>query len=282
MKSDQSKQMAEFSDQGYVILRGFFEPQLIQGAREALTVLVDKIAAKLVAEGKIRDPLSNEPFETRLNKLFENHLDEAPMLLRPELHLAGLYPIFFNDRLLDVVETILGPEILLYPNYSSRPKQPGLKKAEVLWHQDGGYTEGKAGMKVDALRMVNLWAPLVTAHVELGCMQFVPGTHKLGGVKHAPHPQLGWLEIDKEFLDPRRSQAVNIEMDPGDVVLFHNMLFHQGLPNRSKIVRWNLDWRYLDGTQPTLRKEKGHLARSRLNAGGVVKDAGDWAGLSFT
>ncbi len=274
----------QFSEQGYVILHGFFEPAVVEGARDALGALVEQRAQDLLAAGKIRDPLAGEPFETRLYRLYADRLDDAPMRFRPELHRAGLFPVFFHPGLLDIVEVILGEEILLYPNYTSRPKYPGLKRAEVLWHQDGGYTEKVSGGGVSAadLNMVNVWAPLVAAHEEQGCMQFIPGSHRLGSMPHAPHPQWKWLEIAREQLEPRIKEAVSIELDPGDVVLFHNMLFHQGLPNRSKIIRWNLDWRYLDAAQPTLRKQKGHLARSRRDPSAVVRDGGDWERRSFS
>lgn len=283
MNAETATLQEQFNEEGYVILRGFFEPEVVQAARGAMASLVEKEAQKLKAAGKITDTLPNAPFETRLLQLYANDLDSAPLIYRPELHVGGLYPAFFHQRLLDIVESILGPEILLYPNYSSRPKYPDMKRAEVLWHQDGGYTESMSGAgKADALRMVNLWSPLVPAHTEHGCMQFIPQSHTMGTVPHAQDPKVKFLEIVKEHLAPVLHKAINIEMDPGDVVLFHNLLFHQGLPNRSKIIRWNLDWRYLDGTQETLRKEKGHLARSKKHPEKVVKSAKQWESLSFT
>ena len=284
MKTTQPDLVDTFNDEGYVILRGLLEPEVVSGARRGLEKLVDKEADALVAAGKISDPLKHEPFETRRYRLYENFLDQAPLRFRPELHLPELYPVFFHRQLLDAVEQILGPEILLYPNYTSRPKFPKYKRAEVLWHQDGGYTEkmDNTGASADVLRMVNVWAPLVPAHEEHGCMQFIPRSHTLGSVPHAAHPEWKWLEISREFLEPRLNQAITIEMDPGDVVLFHNMLFHQGLPNRSNIIRWNLDWRYLDASQSTMRRQKGHMARSKKNPDAVVKDAADWSMRSFT
>jgi len=177
--------------------------------------------------------------------------------------------------LLDVVETFLGGEIRLYPNYSARPKLPDHAPTQVLWHQDGGYTGGQAEM----LRMVNVWTPLVPARVENGCMQFIPGTHRLGIVPHEKRDY--YLEIASEYLEPRLNQAIPIEMDPGDIVLFHNLLFHMGLPNRSHMVRWSLDWRYQDARQPTLRNENGHIARSRSHPERVVQSAKEWVSLTF-
>jgi ectoine hydroxylase-related dioxygenase (phytanoyl-CoA dioxygenase family) len=264
-----------FDTQGYVVLRDFVEADVLAQVRGALQTLVDRQAERLLAEGKIQDPLAAAPFETRLAQLYATFLEEAPKQFRPELHLPGLFPLFFHPRLLDIVETVLGPEIRLYPNYTARPKLPDHAGTLVLWHQDGGYT----GDQADTLRMVNVWTPLVPATTENGCMEFIPGTHRLGIVPHESRKH--YLEIAEDYLAPRRQEAVAIELDPGDIVLFHNLLFHRGLPNRSQTIRWSLDWRYQDATQPTLRKEHGQIARSRSHPETAVSSTEAWASLSF-
>jgi ectoine hydroxylase-related dioxygenase (phytanoyl-CoA dioxygenase family) len=271
----------QFSEQGFVILKKVFAPSQVERVRDAMKALVDLQAKQLLAEGKISDPMEDASFETRLARLYENHLEDAPKSFRTELHLAGLYDFFFNPRLLDVVQMFLGDEIRLYPNYTARPKLPDHAGTVVLWHQDGGYTESASGgSDVNELRMVNVWSPLVPARVENGCMQFVPGTHRLGVVPHERKEH--YLEIAPEFLEPRVDEAINVELDPGDAVLFHNLLFHRGLPNHSKTIRWSLDWRYQDATQPTLRKESGHLARSQSTPQAVVQSAAQWEQLHFS
>jgi hypothetical protein len=243
---------------------------------------VERHAQALLAEGLIADPLREEPLETRLYKLYAGHMERAPLMFRPELHLTGLFDLFFHPRLLDIVEALLGPEIRLYPNYSCRPKYPEHAPDETLWHQDAGYThaiyraqEGPA----ESLRMVNAWTSLVPARVENGCMQFIPGTHTLGVVRH--ERQETYLRIAEAEIEPRRAQIVNIPTDPGDVVLFSNLLFHHGQMNHSDRLRWSFDWRYQDATQPTLRAEHGHIARNRRQPHHAVADAEQWASLSF-
>lgn len=269
-----------FQEQGYVILKGWIEPTVLDGVRAALNGLVDGIADRLVAAGKIADPLRDEPFDTRLDRLCTSCRDEAPSIFRKELHLAGMYGLFFHDGLLDAAEFLLGGEIRLYPNYSVRPKLPDFEPVRVLWHQDGGYTDIEGNNRgVDSLRMVNVWAPLVPANVRNGCMQFIPGTHRLGVVPHLQKQY--YLEIADDHLRPHLHRAIDIELDPGDAVLFHNLLFHQGLPNRADHIRWSADWRYQDATQMTLRKENGHLARSRQTPELAVSGNQDWANRSF-
>jgi ectoine hydroxylase-related dioxygenase (phytanoyl-CoA dioxygenase family) len=286
---------AHFAEDGYIILRRFVEPTVVQDARAALESLVESHAERLRAAGRISDGdmATDAPFETRLYEIYRNRLDEAPTLFRRQLHLPGLFGLFFHARLLDQVEYLLGTEIRLYPNYSARPKLPDHAPTEVLWHQDAGYTAqhpeqgqrseaGAAGaaLRADGLRMVNVWMPLVPATRQNGCMQFIPGTHHLGVVPHVTGAH-GYLEIAEEQLAPQRPHAVDIELNPGDLVLFSNLLFHQGQPNRSSSIRWSLDWRYQDARQDTLRPEQGHLARSRAHPERVVATAPQWGGLEF-
>ncbi|MBM3265184.1 MAG: phytanoyl-CoA dioxygenase family protein [candidate division Zixibacteria bacterium] len=278
-------QLQSFEERGYVVIPSFFNSASVQNAREEVTLLVDRHIRGLMAEGKVGEAFEDELFETRLVALYRTVPDQMPRIFRRELHLAGMFDLFFHPGLLDIVEQLLGGEIRLYPNYSVRPKLPDHAPTLVLWHQDGGYTQnwhldaGHCEKAIETLRMVNVWFPLVPARERNGCMQFIPGTHRLGLVPHEGREF--YLEISKEVLEPFLPNAVSIEVDPGDLVLFHNMLFHQGLPNRSDQVRWSMDWRYQDATQSTLRTATGHIARSRLHPEQVVADAVQWTQLSF-
>ncbi|MDA0840160.1 MAG: phytanoyl-CoA dioxygenase family protein [Planctomycetota bacterium] len=264
-----------FTQKGFVIVPALFSAEILEDARADLSHLVDSLARRLLSEGKIEDAFEDAPFDKRLNLLFRDIPEQSPRNFRKELHLEGLFPLFFHPRLLDLAEQIIGPEIRLYPNYTARPKLPGNARTLVLWHQDGGYT----GAEADSLRMVNVWAPLVPATIENGCMQFIPGSHNFGIAQH--HSREHYLEIDEAVLNPLLDRAVDIEVEPGDVVLFHNLLFHQGLPNRSDTVRWSLDWRYQDATQDTQRTHKGHIARSRTKPEREVTSREEWAALNF-
>ncbi len=270
---------SQFEEDGYVVLRQLFRPELLDNIRSALGRYVDELARQLLAEKKVPDLMDAEPFEARLFRLYEAHIDEAPRSFGKrdhELHDPEFFDLFFNGQLLDLVEQFLGEEIRLYPNYQARPKLPGWPGTEVLWHQDGGYTGGKG---VERLPMVNIWTSLVPATEDNGCMQFVPKTHKLGQVPHEPREY--YLEISQDSLAPWESEAIAVVMDPGDVVLFNNMLFHRGLPNKSTTIRWSLDWRYEDATYPTMRDQEGHIARSSRNPSLAVRDAAHWSELSF-
>jgi phytanoyl-CoA hydroxylase len=266
----------EFNTQGFVLLRGFFSPQIVQNAQRDLEGLVDRFIERLYSEGKITDRCTDAPFNTRLIKIAAQAPAEMPGQFNKELHLAGLFDIFLNKRLLDLVELFLGSELRLYPNYMCRPKLPEDPRTQVLWHQDAAYTAGyKIEGRLESLRMVNCWSPLVPARVANGCMQFIPKSHELGLIAHEWREH--YLEMDRSILEPLMPSVINVEMDPGDIVFFSNLLFHQGLPNTTQQVRWSFDWRYQDATQPTLRTSKGQIARSRNPASGAITSAEQWA-----
>ncbi len=273
----------QFDEQGFVILQGIISPQIIEQVKGEMGKLVDQQAAKLLQAGKISDPLLEDPFETRLYNLYKDCINEAPLSFRTELHLAGMFNLFFNPQVLDIVEEFLGQEIRLYPNYTARPKFPEWEGTQVLWHQDAGYTEhvktDNSTAATETFRMVNVWTPLVPARPENGCMQFIPGSHKMGVVPHESKKH--YLQIVQSWLEPHLKDAVDVITDPGDIVLFNNLLFHQGQPNRSDSIRWSVDWRYQDASQPTNRKDQGHIARSASHPEKAVQSAEEWARLSW-
>lgn len=54
-------------------------------------------------------------------------------------------------------------------------------------------------------------------------------------------------------------KTVDIELDPGDNVLFNNLLFHRGQDYHSGMIPWTPDFRYQDAPQPTLPQLQVYL-----------------------
>ena len=213
----------QFNENGFAILPSILEPEVLTTVKHECEALVTELAAQRHAHGKLISTYPDAPFETRLMLLYENHPDETPTIFRPELHREGFFGLFAHSTLLEIADAILGSEIRLYPNYSVRPKLPEDKRTEVLWHQDAGYTSEAANV----LRMMNVWTPLVPVNLENGCMEFIPGSHKWGVVPHEKDEY--YLRIHDDYIKPVEAEAVRIEIAPGDVVIFSNLLFHRGV-----------------------------------------------------
>ena len=64
-------QLRQFQDDGFLIVRDFFSRAQLQPVIEWINSLVDDLAERLSAAGKIRDKHAGESFYTRLTKLEE-------------------------------------------------------------------------------------------------------------------------------------------------------------------------------------------------------------------
>mgnify|MGYP003308335781 FL=1 len=93
---------------------------------------------------------------------------------RSKIHtVVGMaYKLATNKKLLDNIEILLGPNILLY-NAAFVIKEP-YSDAYVSWHQDLTYW----GFSKD--KQVAAWIALSDATEENGCMHMIPGSHKNG------------------------------------------------------------------------------------------------------
>jgi hypothetical protein len=130
--------------------------------------------------------------------------------------------------------------------------------------------------------MVNVWAPLVPTTKRNGCLRLIPGSHKwdqLGSLLPKRNSTWGYLEVDTDQQHQQAHEVLDIELDPGDVLLFKQKLIHSGNPNVSDGIRWSIDWRYQNARLHTLKDEQGDISRSRLKPDAVVRDGHHWATL---
>ena len=187
--------------------------------------------------------------------------------------------------MLDLAQSYLGDELRVI-FYVVRMRAFPNKRYESVWHQDADYLGAGLGRSEPSdeafaqLRHINCWTPFQPVDKHNGCIQVIPGTHKLGVAKHVFVPD--YLHIDFDLINPmiNAGQVVDIELDPGDVLVFQNSLFHQGSENHS--LRWNADFRYQDARQPTLTSVNGHLLRSRAHPEQVISSREEWARMSWS
>jgi len=80
-------------------------------------------------------------------------------------------------------------------------------------------------------------------------MQVLAGSYQRGLVDHHTEPREGqFLEVQISEAD--ESRIVTCPMQPGDVLLMHNLTFHRSLPNLSTSIRWSVDIRYIRDGDP--------------------------------
>lgn len=253
----------EFYDrEGYVVLENLLNEQEMAGAKAAMNEKVEEIAADLFANRKIDDRRGAEPFPTRLARLFEG-LSEADFLHYGRSwreRRAGYFDLMSQPKILDAVESLIGPEIFANPVYNVRPKVPGVAAGAVPWHQDKSYWPD-----ANANPVITVWIPLVDSTLENGCLHLIPRTHKKRVEPHGKetYSGTGYTALPDSYIETRQREIVALPMSAGSAVLFNDRLIHSSTPNRSNGVRWSVDLRYQPTDQdPMPQHGIGFLARS--------------------
>ncbi|WP_299740269.1 phytanoyl-CoA dioxygenase family protein [uncultured Roseobacter sp.] len=136
------------------------------------------------------------------------------------------YRIGADPRILDVVEGILGPDIMIYA-VEFFIKEPNTRH-KVSMHQDLTYWGLGA---VDGL--VTAWLSLSPATPASGCMDFVKGSHKNPILPHEDtFAEDNLLSRGQEIkVDVADADKVPIEIHPGQISLHHGLTIHGSGPN---------------------------------------------------
>jgi hypothetical protein len=122
------EQLAAYDIDGYIVLENLLDDTDMAPPREAMMEKVDEIANDLFKTGLITDLHLDEPFPTRLARLFEG-LTDADFLKWDRGwrdRKPGYFELMSNPKILDAVESLIGPEIFSNPVYNIRPKVPGV------------------------------------------------------------------------------------------------------------------------------------------------------------
>ncbi|MYE84714.1 MAG: phytanoyl-CoA dioxygenase family protein [Gammaproteobacteria bacterium] len=173
-------------------------------------------------------------------------------ILRSPLQLAT------HPCALDVVEALLGPNILVW-NVTYIIKEPRTP-AHVSWHQDLTY------WGLDGEDQVSMWLALSPANEASGCMRLVPGSHLEGRRGHRLTADDANVLFQGQTVDGvDESAAALCPLRPGEASFHHGWTLHASLPNHSDDRRIGLNVQYL---APRMRQVK-HSRDTALLARGV-------------
>ncbi len=263
-------QVQSFEENGYLLIENALTPDDLNPLISEFEEIVDEGASQLFKDGLIDSEFKTEGFDTRLTKITE----QSPTVFQQVFSGAhtgpALFHLLINSKLLDIAESLVGPEIMCHPAYRVRPKLPEHDRTLVPWHQDAGYMEPKC----DSVLQLTIWIPLIDATVQNGCLEVLPHAHR-DGVFHHRHSEKFYLEIPDDALPDVEPVVVPVKF--GSILLLTNLTPHRSIPNVSNQVRWSVDSRYQDAAKPTgYQPEAGFLARSKLQPNDVVKTPEDF------
>ncbi len=291
-------QLARFHEDGYLVVEDVLSAEDLAGIEDEYRKILDRATADLVAEGRIPPP-EGTSFSERYIEAMQHiddmyalyqHLDIClPMVERLDhSHTmnagSAVFQLLTNPRLLDLAESVVGPEIYSNPVQHTRIKPPARHLpdtvtdsniAVTIWHQDNGVINPEA----DDTDMLTVWIAVTDATVENGCLIAERGSHREDLTMHCPGTAASSTTyIPEAIID--RDRVVPLEVGAGGAVLLHKLTEHASLDNHSKAIRWSFDLRYQPIGQPTGRSVfPGFIARSKAHPEQVLTDPAEWANL---
>lgn len=285
-------QIASFEADGFLVIEDVLgRADVLDPLVSEYETLLDGLVADWVRAGELDASVQSLPFGEQLVTAHAAGLEvfqpmdislplegieaDTPMHLGP-----AAFCLLVNEDLLDIAESLIGPEITSCPIQHVRVKpreermRPGEVRAHLVatrFHQDRAVGREDA----DDTEIVTVWVSVTEADEENGCLLVVPGSHRGDMVTHCPAPQIG---IPDALIEP--GVAKPLPIGAGGVVLLHPMTIHGSLPNRSDRLRWSFDLRYnRTGDQPGRPQFPDFVARSRRSPETELRDPERWAEL---
>ena len=229
--------------------------------RETISPKDSSIARQYAADGfymPIEILTKQEALECRdsLEAFEAEHGGGLPEAYRFKTYLVWTWldRLIRHPRILDAVESVIGPNIMCWSNdfFIKEPHDPGF----VSWHQDATY------WGLEPADVVTAWLGFTDSTKENGCVRVVPGSHLLGQVAHEDtFAENNLLSRGQEIsVNVDEKDAVDLQLAAGEASLHHVRMFHASRPNTSSDRRIGVAFRYI----PTYVKQTAGVRESAM------------------
>jgi len=159
-----------------------------------------------------------------------------------------------DPRIVELVSGVLGDDIILWGcHVFCKPAGDGY---ETPWHQDGHY------WPIRPLANCTVWVALEESKVENGCLRVIPRSHRDKKLHEHLHEDRTDLTLNQRLAAGSfdEADAVDIELEPGQMSLHDVYMIHGAQPNRSGKRRTGVALRFMPATsvfERDLRPEDG-------------------------
>ncbi len=209
------------------------------------------------------DVMSANEAAAHVQRLDTFEAQHGPMHYRvkPYLIFKSAHEIATHPALLDAVESVLGPDILLWDS-SYIIKEPH-SEGFISWHQDLTYW----GLDMDTDDdLVSVWVALTPATQQNGAMRFVRGSHRSGRYSHEDTFDAdNLLHRGQTIPDNFDASAIApMQLAAGQASLHHGWAVHCSGPNTSNERRVGIVMNY---AKPAVRQVVGDRESATLVRG---------------
>jgi phytanoyl-CoA hydroxylase len=249
----------QFVNDGYLVVKGLIGPDDVEAARHD---------AELFAAGHY--PAKGLPDDGQLLAVhFPHWVSEVAL---------GLVK---HEGLVDVVSKVAGAHLAHWNGQVKCMqsmlflKPPGLPGQ--AWHQDERFIPTRDRSLIGA------WMALDDATIENGCLWVIPGSHRAGMLyPFRDHGRPDEFDPTDEAYDFDDADAIPVEVNTGDVVLFNGYLLHRSMKNRSTGTRRALVNHYMSAASllPWMLSKEAVATMDNRVVVPVTEDLNAWKGYT--
>jgi len=200
---------------GYLLKKRLIPLSWIEQVRQEIEGIHERMAAQPAQGVTVSWEVYDDPSRPKRIKQLMHSETVSPTLNR----------ILRCEAMLDIIESLIGPDISLY--HSKLLLKAAHDGTAIPWHQDYAYWKRDDNRPL----MINCQLAIDEATLENGCIQYVPGSHKWGLQEHERKQQTFGVFLPGHYRE--REDAVAVEMEPGDGVFFNALIVHGSAPNTS-------------------------------------------------
>ena len=167
---------------------------------------------------------------------------------------AAFLELARDPEIVDLVSGVIGEDVILWGCHVFC--KPPLDGYETPWHQDGHY------WPIRPLATCTVWVALEPSTRENGCLRVIPGSHATRALHAHLHEDRSDLTLNQRMAAGSfdEAQAVDVELDAGEMSLHDVYMVHGARPNTSTRRRTGVALRYMPSTSlfdRTLRPADG-------------------------
>eukprot|EP00057_Strongylocentrotus_purpuratus_P004574 XP_003728981.1 PREDICTED: phytanoyl-CoA dioxygenase domain-containing protein 1 homolog [Strongylocentrotus purpuratus] len=129
---------------------------------------------------------------------------------------------------------LLGGEVYHY--HSKMIMKSAKTGGRFNWHQDYGYWYNFGCLYPN---MGSVFIAFDKCDKENGCLQIIPGSHKMGRVDHVKIQDQTGADMERVEFAKQKLGLMHVELNAGDAIFFHCNVLHSSSPNNSDRRRWS-------------------------------------------
>lgn len=209
------EQLKRFKRDGFLLIRNF----------------LDERSCKIIKDvAKVHLKYAIEPIETEYeySGIEEEKYKKSVRRLRQVYDRDIVFKEWMqNSEIRPILEQVLDEKpVLVMAHHNSIMTKLAHTSTQTCWHRDSRYWHYRGK------NLVSIWLALGVENAQNGVLEFIPGSHKME-LSQEQFDAKSYFREDYEANQGLIDQKVSLELNRGDIVLFHAELLHRANANKS-------------------------------------------------